>query len=77
MSGAGAGACQIIITTPMELLKIQLQDAGRTGHFLFIYLLLITSKGKPLARSHNEKYEEQQKSSSKATTKKNKQNQMS
>lgn len=31
LSGAGAGLCQIIITTPMELLKIQLQDAGRTG----------------------------------------------
>lgn len=31
LSGAGAGACQIIITTPMELLKIQLQDAGRTA----------------------------------------------
>lgn len=31
VSGAGAGACQIIITTPMELLKIQLQDAGRTA----------------------------------------------
>lgn len=30
LSGAGAGTCQIIITTPMELLKIQLQDAGRT-----------------------------------------------
>lgn len=24
-----AGACQIVITTPMELLKIQMQDAGR------------------------------------------------
>jgi len=31
LSGAGAGMSQIIITTPMELLKIQLQDAGRTG----------------------------------------------
>ena len=30
-AGAGAGMCQIIVTTPMELLKIQLQDAGRTG----------------------------------------------
>lgn len=28
-SGGLAGACQIIITTPMELLKIQMQDAGR------------------------------------------------
>ena len=31
LSGAGAGMSQIIVTTPMELLKIQLQDAGRTG----------------------------------------------
>jgi len=31
LSGAGAGFSQIIVTTPMELLKIQLQDAGRTG----------------------------------------------
>ncbi|CAH8578113.1 unnamed protein product [Heterobilharzia americana] len=31
LAGAGAGSCQIIITTPMELLKIQLQDAGRTS----------------------------------------------
>ncbi|VDN21909.1 unnamed protein product [Cylicostephanus goldi] len=31
IAGAGAGALQIIITTPMELLKIQLQDQGRTG----------------------------------------------
>lgn len=31
LAGAGAGLCQIIITTPMELLKIQGQDAGRTA----------------------------------------------
>ena len=30
-AGAGAGMCQIVVTTPMELLKIQLQDAGRSG----------------------------------------------
>ena len=30
-AGAGAGLCQIVITTPMELLKIQLQDAGRVA----------------------------------------------
>lgn len=29
LAGGSAGFCQIIITTPMELLKIQLQDAGR------------------------------------------------
>jgi len=28
-AGGLAGLCQIVITTPMELLKIQLQDAGR------------------------------------------------
>lgn len=31
MAGAGAGFCQIVITTPMELLKIQMQDAGRVA----------------------------------------------
>ncbi|XP_033739447.1 mitochondrial glutamate carrier 1-like [Pecten maximus] len=29
--GAGAGLFQIIVTTPMELIKIQLQDAGRSA----------------------------------------------
>lgn len=31
LAGGCAGACQIIVTTPMELLKIQMQDAGRTA----------------------------------------------
>lgn len=31
LAGGGAGMCQIVITTPMELLKIQLQDAGRSA----------------------------------------------
>ncbi|EJD74927.1 calcium-binding carrier protein Aralar1 [Loa loa] len=31
IAGGGAGFCQIIVTTPMELLKIQMQDAGRTA----------------------------------------------
>ncbi|GFR34073.1 hypothetical protein TNCT_592431 [Trichonephila clavata] len=31
IAGGSAGFCQIIITTPMELLKIQLQDAGRVA----------------------------------------------
>lgn len=31
MCGAGAGLCQVSVTTPMELLKIQLQDAGRSA----------------------------------------------
>ncbi|VDK75629.1 unnamed protein product [Litomosoides sigmodontis] len=30
IAGGGAGFCQIIVTTPMELIKIQMQDAGRT-----------------------------------------------
>ncbi|XP_043218042.1 uncharacterized protein LOC122379706 isoform X1 [Amphibalanus amphitrite] len=30
-AGGSAGFCQIIVTTPMELLKIQLQDAGRVA----------------------------------------------
>ncbi|CAL4165084.1 unnamed protein product, partial [Meganyctiphanes norvegica] len=30
-AGGMAGLCQIVITTPMELLKIQLQDAGRVA----------------------------------------------
>uniref|UniRef100_A0A8D8IRN2 Mitochondrial glutamate carrier 1 n=1 Tax=Culex pipiens TaxID=7175 RepID=A0A8D8IRN2_CULPI len=36
LAGGLAGLCQIIITTPMELLKIQMQDAGRiTAQFIF------------------------------------------
>merc|ERR1711936_131807 len=31
VAGGCAGLCQIVITTPMELLKIQLQDAGRVA----------------------------------------------
>jgi solute carrier family 25 glutamate transporter 18/22 len=31
LAGGCAGFCQIIVTTPMELLKIQLQDAGRVS----------------------------------------------
>lgn len=30
-AGALAGGCQVVVTTPMELLKIQRQDAGRSG----------------------------------------------
>ena len=29
LAGAGAGTCQIIVTTPMELLKIQMQMASK------------------------------------------------
>lgn len=31
IAGGSAGACQIVITTPMELLKIQMQDSGRVA----------------------------------------------
>lgn len=30
-AGGCAGFCQIVVTTPMELLKIQMQDAGRVA----------------------------------------------
>lgn len=33
LAGCGAGTCQVVVTTPMEMLKIQLQDAGRLGEF--------------------------------------------
>ncbi|XP_039725171.1 mitochondrial glutamate carrier 2 isoform X1 [Pteropus medius] len=29
IAGCGAGMCQVVVTCPMEMLKIQLQDAGR------------------------------------------------
>uniref|UniRef100_A0A8C3AC85 Mitochondrial glutamate carrier 1 n=1 Tax=Cyclopterus lumpus TaxID=8103 RepID=A0A8C3AC85_CYCLU len=35
LAGCGAGTCQVIVTTPMEMLKIQLQDAGRIGKRTF------------------------------------------
>ncbi|XP_054472648.1 solute carrier family 25 member 55a [Anoplopoma fimbria] len=31
LAGCGAGMCQVVVTTPMEMLKIQLQDAGRVA----------------------------------------------
>lgn len=52
LAGGGAGLCQIIVTTPMELLKIQGQDAGRTAvhkvnerSALRVALNLVKSKG--------------------------------
>ncbi|XP_078276944.1 mitochondrial glutamate carrier 1-like isoform X1 [Rhinoraja longicauda] len=46
LAGCGAGLCQVIITTPMEMLKIQLQDAGRLGIYpiypsLFKLIILV------------------------------------
>ncbi|XP_013011764.1 mitochondrial glutamate carrier 2 isoform X2 [Cavia porcellus] len=33
LAGCGAGMCQVVVTCPMEMLKIQMQDAGRlVGH---------------------------------------------
>ena len=37
LAGCGAGTCQVIVTTPMEMLKIQLQDAGRIGEGMVGY----------------------------------------
>lgn len=34
LAGCGAGTCQVVVTTPMEMLKIQLQDAGRLGQLV-------------------------------------------
>lgn len=38
-AGGLAGLCQIVITTPMELLKIQMQDAGRVAAQVTTFLL--------------------------------------
>lgn len=48
LAGAGAGLFQIVVTTPMELLKIQMQDAGRVAaqaklgifNYLFFFLFI-------------------------------------
>ncbi|XP_004692590.1 PREDICTED: mitochondrial glutamate carrier 2 [Condylura cristata] len=31
LAGCGAGICQVVVTCPVKMLKIQLQDAGRLG----------------------------------------------
>ncbi|XP_053562506.1 mitochondrial glutamate carrier 1 [Bombina bombina] len=43
LAGCGAGTCQVVITTPMEMLKIQLQDAGR---------IAATQKAIPVMQCH-------------------------
>lgn len=43
LAGCGAGMCQVIITTPMEMLKIQLQDAGRLGKGKIIVKIILTN----------------------------------
>lgn len=45
-AGGTAGALQIVVTTPMELLKVQLQDAGRVGA-----LHLLNNSGSPLTHT--------------------------
>nr|KAG5696793.1 hypothetical protein BaRGS_012816 [Batillaria attramentaria] len=47
LSGAGAGLCQIVITTPMELLKIQMQDAGRSAQINLAAAGADTTTAKP------------------------------
>ncbi|KAL4233172.1 hypothetical protein ACF0H5_007856 [Mactra antiquata] len=47
LAGAGAGMCQIVITTPMELLKIQLQDAGRSARVDMSAAGSVASEAKP------------------------------
>uniref|UniRef100_A0A8C3RRF9 Uncharacterized protein n=1 Tax=Chelydra serpentina TaxID=8475 RepID=A0A8C3RRF9_CHESE len=54
MAGCGAGTCQVIITTPMEMLKIQLQDAGRvavSSPLTRIAAALLHTQGIPLRDS--------------------------
>ena len=49
IAGGCAGLCQIVITTPMELLKIQMQDAGRVAQtagklYASLYVELLETK---------------------------------
>ncbi|KAL7832998.1 hypothetical protein SRHO_G00300160 [Serrasalmus rhombeus] len=57
LAGCGAGMCQVIITTPMEMLKIQLQDAGRLAAQQRMPGILASNKLAPtnavLSRSYN------------------------
>ncbi|XP_058488533.1 solute carrier family 25 member 55a [Solea solea] len=58
MAGCGAGMCQVIVTTPMEMLKIQLQDAGRlvAQHqkpVMMSSTKLVTTTNTMLSRSYN------------------------
>uniref|UniRef100_A0A670KIM4 Mitochondrial glutamate carrier 2 n=1 Tax=Podarcis muralis TaxID=64176 RepID=A0A670KIM4_PODMU len=49
LAGCGAGTCQVVVTSPMEMLKIQLQDAGRLGKFPFHPLFLGAASKRPSA----------------------------
>lgn len=59
LAGAGAGTCQIVVTTPMELLKIQRQMAKSQGtiisfvffkNLMFYLFIILDSTQSPNAR---------------------------
>uniref|UniRef100_A0A3P8WC40 Mitochondrial glutamate carrier 1 n=1 Tax=Cynoglossus semilaevis TaxID=244447 RepID=A0A3P8WC40_CYNSE len=50
LAGCGAGMCQVIVTTPMEMLKIQLQDAGR---LVMLTPTKLVAANTMLSRSYN------------------------
>uniref|UniRef100_A0A3B4VGM8 Mitochondrial glutamate carrier 1 n=1 Tax=Seriola dumerili TaxID=41447 RepID=A0A3B4VGM8_SERDU len=50
LAGCGAGMCQVIVTTPMEMLKIQLQDAGR---LIMMSPTKLVATNTMLSRSYN------------------------
>lgn len=50
LAGCAAGMCQVVITTPMEMLKIQLQDAGRLGKGLKVSYLLYSGVSNVLSK---------------------------
>lgn len=57
LAGCCAGMCQVIVTTPMEMLKIQLQDAGRLAQQRVMPTVVTTLKmggtNAVLSRSYN------------------------
>ncbi|XP_006785762.1 mitochondrial glutamate carrier 1-like [Neolamprologus brichardi] len=58
LAGCCAGMCQVIVTTPMEMLKIQLQDAGRIAAQQRVMPTVVTSlkmgrTSAVLSRSYN------------------------
>ncbi|ETE60897.1 Mitochondrial glutamate carrier 1, partial [Ophiophagus hannah] len=48
LAGCGAGVCQVVITTPMEMLKIQLQDAGRLASQQIVSRVSCSTSGRNL-----------------------------
>jgi len=51
IAGASAGICQSVVSTPMELIKIQLQDHGRTGGSIRNIFTGAVSHSSPSSRS--------------------------